>query len=299
MASSSPVRVGTRGSKLALAQANWVVGRLRELAPDHDFAVEVIDSKPKLDPSNPNLGEGIFVKEIQNALLDNRIDVAVHSLKDLPTKPVDGLVIAAVPERADAREAMIGKPLDTLPHGAKVGTSSPRRLAQLKRLRPDVDVVPLNGNIPTRLEKIARGDCAAGMVAAAGLERLGIEAAQILSFQEALPAPGQGALALEVRTGPLEIPLLVGGLDHMQSAVATTAEREVLAALGGGCMLPVAVLATIQGDDLEIQARVVSADGTREIFERATGDGGFPHELAQQVAAELIQQGAKDLLGIR
>ncbi len=153
---ASPVRVGTRGSKLALAQANWVVERLRELAPDHDFTVEVIDSKPKLDPSNPSLGEGIFVKEIQNALLDNRVDVAVHSLKDLPTKPVDGLVVAAVPERADAREAMIGKPLDALPQGAKVGTSSPRRLAQLKRLRPDIDVVALNGNIPTRLEKIAR-----------------------------------------------------------------------------------------------------------------------------------------------
>lgn len=294
----SVVRVGTRGSKLALAQANWVVSRLRELAPDREFAIEVIDSKPTLDPANPNLGEGIFVKEIQNALLDGRVDVAVHSLKDLPTKPVDGLVIAAIPERADAREAMIGKPLDELPEGARVGTSSPRRTAQLKRLRPDLEVVPLNGNIPTRLEKIARGDCDAGMVAAAGLQRLGIEAAQVLSFEQALPAPGQGALALEVRTGPLELPLLVGGLDHIQSAVATTAEREVLAALGGGCMLPVAVLATIDGDRIDIRGRVVSADGTRAIYHRATGDGGFPHEVAEQVAAALVEQGAEDLLGI-
>lgn len=279
-------------------QANWVVERLREVAPEKDFSVVVIDSKPKLDRSNPNLGEGIFVKEIQSALLDDRIDVAVHSLKDLPTKPVEGLVVAAVPERADAREAMIGTSLDALPNGAKVGTSSPRRLAQIKRLRSDLEVVPLNGNIPTRLQKIARGDCDAAMVAAAGLQRLGIEAAQILPFEQALPAPGQGALALEVRTGPLEIPLIIGGIDHIQSAVATAAEREVLAALGGGCMLPVAVLATIDDGQIEIQARVVSADGTREAFHRATGDGGFPHEVAEQVAAALIEQGAKDLLGL-
>lgn len=294
----SPVRIGTRGSKLALTQANWVIDRLRELAPDRDFAIEVIDTKPKLDPSNPNLGDGIFVKEIQSALLDDRIDVAVHSLKDVPTKPVDGLVIAAVPERADAREAMIGKSLDSLPKGAKVGTSSPRRQAQLKRLRPDLEVVPLNGNIPTRLEKIARGDCDAGMVAAAGLERLKIDAAQILSFEQALPAPGQGALGLEVRAGPLELPLLIGGIDHTPSAVATAAEREVLAALGGGCLLPVAVLATLNEDRIEIQARVVSADGTREIFHRAGGDGGFPYDVAEQVAAALIEQGAKELLGV-
>lgn len=295
---SEAVRVGTRGSKLALAQARWVIERLRELDPEREFSIEVIDSKPVLDRSNPNLGDGIFVKEIQAALLDDRIDVAVHSLKDVPTKPVEGLVIAAVPERADPRDAMIGRPLGELSEGDRVGTSSPRRQAQLRRLRPDLQVVPLNGNIPTRLGKIDRGDCEAGVVATAGLDRLDLEPAEILSFDQMLPAPGQGALALEVRARPLELPLLIGGIDHIETAVATTAEREVLAALGGGCLLPVAVLATIQDKQIHLRARIVSPDGARHLEQRITGDGGFPHEVAERLAGELIELGAEDLLGL-
>lgn len=292
------LRIGTRGSRLALVQAQWVADRLQELSPDLELVLEVIDSKPVLKPGNPDLGDGIFVKEIQNALLDGKVDIGVHSLKDLPTAPVEGLKVAAIPMRADAREALIGNTLDGLPRGARVGTSSPRRTAQLRHLRPDLVVIPLAGNIPTRIEKVARGDFDAAMLAAAGLHRLGITPDYVIPIHLALPAPGQGALAIEVRSDAPLVAELVGRLHHEATADEVEAERAVLSKLGGGCMLPVSAYGLSDAEILVLEARVISSDGGVQIKHIARGQASDRLALAEKLARNLIEQGAREMLGL-
>lgn len=292
------LRIGTRGSKLALVQARWVAEQLEALAPDLEVVLEVIDSKPVLKPGNPDLGDGIFVKEIQNALLDGKVDVGVHSLKDLPTAPVEGLRVGAIPLRADAREALVGSTLDALPRGARVGTSSPRRTAQLHHLRPDLTVVPMNGNLPTRIAKVATGEYAAAMLAAAGLQRLGIEPDELIPIHLALPAPGQGALAIEVRSDVPLVAELVAQMHHPATAAEVEAERAVLSNLGGGCMLPVSAYGLSDGDVLVLEARVISSDGGVEIRHVARGAAAGRLAMAEEVALNLIEQGARELLGL-
>lgn len=292
------LRIGTRGSKLALVQARWVAGQLEALAPDLLVDIVIIDSKPVLKPGNPELGDGIFVKEIQNALLDGKVDVGVHSLKDLPTAPVEGLKVAAIPLRADAREALVGSTLDALPRGARVGTSSPRRTAQLHHLRPDLTVVPMNGNLPTRIAKVASGEYAAAMLAAAGLQRLGIEPDELIPIHLALPAPGQGALAIEVRSDAPLVAELVAQMHHQATADEVEAERAVLSNLGGGCMLPVSAYGLSDGTVLVLEARVISSDGGVEIRHIARGAAADRLEMAEEVARNLIEQGARELLGL-
>jgi hydroxymethylbilane synthase len=286
--------VGTRGSRLARAQTAWVIGRLKAAAPDQRW-LEVLISTTGDQSASIALGTGVFVKEIEQALLEGAIDVAVHSLKDLPTDPTPGLTIAAIPERADPRDALVGGGLDDLPDGARVGTGSPRRGAQLRRLRPGLDVVAIRGNVPTRVDKVRTGQVEAVMVAAAGLGRLGIPADYFFDPDVVLPAPGQGALAIQTREDD-ELASLVAALDHPPTRSATTAERLVLASLGGGCMLPVATYARQEGGVLVVEAAVTSDDGTRQVRARASGEPSEAAALGAGVAERLADLGAMELL---
>lgn len=290
--------VGSRGSQLALAQTEWVIDQMRS-HHGTGFLIEVIDSRPSRRPGDPSLGDGIFVREIQKSLLQKKVDVAVHSLKDLPTAPMPGLTIAAIPQRADPREALVGGTLQSLPQGARVGTSSPRRTAQLRRLRPDLEVVPLRGNIPTRIEKIRSGQFHAAMLAAAGLERLGIPADEVLDPSAALPAPGQGALAVEVREMDPEIGELVARIQDRDTLLAVMAERAVLRELGGGCLVPISAYGKVSGDVLSLEASVTSSDGKAEVRHRAEGSPENPAGLAAEVAETLKSAGALELLNSR
>jgi hydroxymethylbilane synthase len=286
--------VGTRGSRLARAQTAWVIGRLLEAVPDRRW-LEVLISTTGDQSASIALGTGVFVKEIEQALLEGAIDVAVHSLKDLPTEPTPGLTIAAVPERADPRDSLVGSRLDDLPDGARVGTGSPRRGAQLRRLRPGLDVVAIRGNVPTRVDKVRSGQVEAVMVAAAGLGRLGIPADYFFDPDVVLPAPGQGALAVQTREDD-ELASLVAALDHPPTRSATTAERTVLASLGGGCMLPVATYARQEGGVLVVEAAVTSDDGARQVRARASGESSDAAALGAGVAERLADLGAMELL---
>lgn len=286
--------VGTRGSRLARAQTAWVIERLRDAVPDRRW-LEVLISTAGDQSASLALGTGVFVKEIEQALLEGAIDVAVHSLKDLPTDPTPGLTIAAVPERADPRDSLVGGRLDDLPDGARVGTGSPRRGAQLRRLRPGLDVVPIRGNVPTRVDKVRTGQVEAVMVAAAGLGRLGIPADDFFDPEVILPAPGQGALAIQSREDD-ELASLVAALDHPPTRSATTAERAVLASLGGGCMLPIATYARHEGGVLVVEAAVTSDDGTRQVRARASGEPSEAASLGAAVATRLADLGAMELL---
>lgn len=288
--------IGSRGSKLALAQSNWVADRLRGLNPDLVIGIDIIDSRPELVPGKPLAGDGIFVKEIQAALLAGDIHIGVHSMKDLPTAPVPGLTLGAVPERADPREALVGSTLADLPQGARVGTSSPRRSAQLKSLRSDLQVIPLTGNVPTRIGKVAGGECEAAMLAAAGLARLGLKADELLDLSKVLPAPGQGALAVEIRFGAPDVAELVRGLHHPPTASSVQAERGVLQGLGGGCLLPVSALGQIVDGRLRLQACVISADGGTTLWVEAWGDPTEAQLVGEEAAGNLTDLGARELL---
>ncbi len=286
--------VGTRGSRLARAQTAWVIERLRAAIPDRRW-LEVLISTTGDQNGSVALGTGVFVKEIEQALLDGAVDVAVHSLKDLPTDPTPGLTIAAIPQRADPRDCLVGARLEDLPDGARVGTGSPRRASQLRRLRPGLQVVAIRGNVPTRVDKVRSGQVEAVMVAAAGLGRLGMQADFFFDPEVVLPAPGQGALAIQAREGD-DLASLVAALDHPPTRSATTAERAVLAALGGGCMLPVATYAHDEGGVLVVEAAVTSDDGARQVRARASGDPAEAAVLGASVAERLADLGAMDLL---
>lgn len=286
------LRVGTRGSALARAQTAWVIDRLG----DATCQTVTITTGGDQGAGAP-LGTGVFVKEIQQALLEGRIDVAVHSLKDLPTDPTPGLVIAAIPPRADAREALVGARLADLSAGYTVGTGSPRRVALLRRARPDLVVVPVRGNVPTRIDKARAGEVSAVMLAAAGLERLGLEADDLLDIGTFLPAPGQGALAIEVRENDEPTRALVAELEDYTTRASVTAERATLRALGGGCMLPVAAHGRVVGGMLVLDATVTSADGRRQV--RASGQGslGAAEAVGAGAGRRLLDLGALELLG--
>jgi len=286
--------IGTRGSRLARAQTAWVIERLRAAIPDRRW-LEVLISTIGDQNGSVALGTGVFVKEIEQALLGGAVDIAVHSLKDLPTDPTPGLTVAAIPQRADPRDCLVGGRLEDLPDGARVGTGSPRRAAQLRRLRPGLQVVAIRGNVPTRVDKVRSGQVEAVMVAAAGLGRLGMRADDFFDPEVVLPAPGQGALAIQARAGD-DLVSLVAAIDHPPTRSATTAERAVLASLGGGCMLPVATYARHEGGVLVVEAAVTSDDGTRQVRARASGDPAEAAALGAGLAERLADLGAMDLL---
>jgi hydroxymethylbilane synthase len=261
--------IGTRGSALALAQAAWVASRLREGVPELAIRTEVIRTTGDANQVQPlsQVGDkGLFTRQIEAALLAGRIHIAVHSLKDLPTVLPPGLVLGAVTQRQDVRDALIsasGLGLDDLPAGARVGTSSLRRAAQLLAYRPDLRIVNIRGNVDTRLHKALTAEYDAVVLAAAGLTRLGLShhITQFLPLDVMLPAVGQGALALEIRADDASTGALVARLEHKSTRLATDAERAFLTALGGGCQVPIAALGEVVDNRLRLRGLVATEDG--------------------------------------
>ena len=303
---ASTLRLGTRRSALALAQSEDVAAALRRLS----HTVELVEVVTEGDRSAAAIqtmgGTGVFVTELRRRLADGDIDLAVHSLKDLPTQPADGLVVAAIPPRADARDALVardGATLGELPSGARVGTGSPRRSAQLRALGLGLDVVAIRGNVDTRLRRVADGEVDAVVVAAAGLARLGRsdEASEVLDPVQMLPAPGQGALAVECRADDEDLVAALAVLDDADTRAAVTAERTVLAALEAGCTAPVGALADVAlGDDgaeIYLRAVVASVDGAGTVRLSATGPAADAVGLGHRLAAALLDAGAAGLIG--
>ncbi len=299
------IRIGTRGSQLARWQSSWVADQLRQAHPG--LTVELVEIKTLGDrdrnsPLSLIGGSGLFTKEIQRALLDRTVEVAVHSLKDLPTEPVEGLVLAAVPPREDVADALIApisRTLQDLPPGAKVGTGSLRRKAQLLHIRPDLVVVDIRGNVETRLNKALSGELDGVVLAEAGLKRLGLDhhITERLGPPRFLPAVGQGALGIECRADDTSTLARLSPLDHPPAHRAVIAERRVLAGLGGGCMIPLAAFAQETPEGLNLQAYVLDPNGRERIATNMTGPNGCdPDNLGRQVAENLIHQGAARLI---
>ncbi|MEJ2008981.1 MAG: hydroxymethylbilane synthase [Acidobacteriota bacterium] len=295
--------IGSRGSSLALWQANWVKDRLA--AAGHEIEIRIIrTSGDKLQnaPLAASGTKGLFIKEIEEALLSDQVDLAVHSMKDLPNDQPDGLSVAAVPEREDPHDALVtkeGQSLHELPAGARIGTGSLRRQSQLLALRPDLRVIPLRGNVDTRLRKLDRGDCEALVLAGAGLKRLGF-ASRITSWfreDELCPAVGQGALAIEVSTKNSNVKAAVAPLDHESTHRAVRAERAMLRVLGGGCQLPIAAYAREDSGKLHLAGVVADPSGARVLRAKSSGRPSDPDDLGRLVADELIAQGSRELLG--
>ncbi|MBY0502408.1 MAG: hydroxymethylbilane synthase [Bryobacteraceae bacterium] len=291
--------IGSRGSQLALWQANYILNRLAAQGIDARILVIQTTGDRITDVSLSQLGsqtstKGLFTKELEEALLDGRIDLAVHSLKDMPTELPAGLRLAAIPAREDVRDALIGKTLDELPLGAKVGTSALRRQAQLRALRPDLEVEDIRGNVDTRLRKLDEGQYDAIMLAAAGLRRLGWggRISQYLSLEEMCPAVGQGALAIETTDAFHGVDLL----DEPHTRAAVTAERALLRALGGGCQVPIGAHASYSGGTLHLRAVVASADGALLIRQEDQGPAASAAELGARLGDALIEGGAREIL---
>ena len=283
-------------------QANWVKDRLESAG--HEIKIEIIKtSGDKLQ--NAALAasgtKGLFIKEIEEALLAGQVDLAVHSMKDLPTDLPEGLGVAAVPERENPHDALVSKggmPFQQIPAGARIGTSSLRRQSQLLALRPDLQVVPMRGNVDTRLRKLDRGDCEALVLAGAGLKRLGFESHITSWFQEdeICPAVGQGALAIEIRLENTAVKDVITPLDHPFTHQAVRAERSMLQGLGGGCQLPIAAYAKHDPSGLHLTGVVADPEGTRVLRASASGKPEDPEDLGRQVAEKLFAQGAGKLL---
>jgi hydroxymethylbilane synthase len=298
-----PLLFATRPSALARWQTQWVIKALQHAWPGLDCQEVVISTQGDriLDRPLPEIGgKGLFTQELENEILSGRVQAAVHSLKDLPVESLPELPVAAIPTRAEARDVLVsaqGHTLKTLPAGARVGTSSLRRSAQLLAARPDLRIEPLRGNVDTRLRKALERQYDAVVLAGAGLLRLGLEAhaGQWLPLEMMLPAPGQGALAVQCRRDDEETVRLLAALENSAARRAVTAERAFLAGLGGGCSLPVAAYAQAGLDGaVKITGAVISPDGRRQI--RLEGSGDDPHELGLRLAGQALAQGAADIL---
>lgn len=299
-AAAAPIRLGTRGSALARWQAEWVAGQLSERGIAVQLTLITTQGDISTQPLGAIGGQGLFTKEIQRALLDGRIDLAVHSLKDLPTEPVPGLVLAAVPPRESNQDVLVCRAasLDELPAGARVGTGSLRRRAQLLHYRPDLLLEDIRGNVETRLKKLDEGQFEGVVLAQAGLRRLGLEdrITQVLPLQLMLPAVGQGALGIETRAGESELHAALQPLDDPATHAAVLAERSLLAALRAGCLAPVGAWARLEDGQLRLDAVVLSPDGRSRLAASVAGPGDRPVELGAQAADQLIAQGAHDLI---
>ena len=297
------VRIGTRGSALALWQAGWVKTQLESLWPGLQVALVPIKTsgdKFQEGPLAPVGGKGLFVKEIEEALLSRAVDLAVHSMKDLPSELLDGLILSAIPEREDPRDVLItrhGETLAELPAGTRVGTSSLRRQALLLHLHPGLRVEILRGNVETRLRKQREGTVDATVLAAAGLKRLGLtpQHSQVLDEQVFLPAIGQGALGIETRADD-EVAALVRPLHHQATAVAVSAERAFLRGMGGSCRTPLAANGTVLNGTVYLTALVASSDGRRLIRGERSGPVEANEQIGTLLAETLLAQGGKEIL---
>ena len=301
------LRIGSRGSQLALWQANHISALLR--ARGHEVEIEIIHTTGDKITDVPlaqvgtkgGLGKGIFTKEIEEALADGRVDLAVHSLKDLPTQLPPGFEIAAVTKREDPRDAFCSRlysSIEDLPQGARVGTSSLRRQAQLKAIRSDLDIHPLRGNVDTRLRKLEQGECDAIILASAGLNRLGKTelVKQIIPVEIMCPAAGQGALGIEIREGDSAIRQHLAFLNDTAACAATTCERALLNSLGGGCQVPIGALAEIRNGKLHLEAIVADPDGLKILRESRDGNLSDPEKLGKAVGEALLRRGGAEIL---
>jgi hydroxymethylbilane synthase len=298
------VVIGTRASQLAIWQAEWVQAQLKQMAPDLSVVLKRIQTSGDKIQDVPLAkvgGKGLFVKEIEEALLRKDIDLAVHSMKDLPAELPPGLTIICIPEREDPRDALLtrdGKNLDALPLGARVGTSSLRRQSQLLHVRPDLQIEMLRGNVDTRLRKLQENRFDAIVLAASGLRRLGWDShiTECLPLNVSLPAIGQGALGIEGREDDGFIRDLVAKLEHQPTRVTVTAERALLKRLEGGCQVPIAGHAILQGESLTVEGLVASLDGKRYVRCALDGSMSEAEFIGTKVAEELLDRGAQPIL---
>ncbi len=301
------LRIATRQSPLALWQAEYIAARLAEHNVPTVLVPLVSSGDTDMSPIQVGRQTGVFTKRIQQALLDDEADVAVHSLKDLPTEVNESLVLACVPVRETIADSLVSPgrlTIATLPVDAHIGTGSKRRAAQLLHLRPDLRISPLRGNVQTRLAKLAAGEFHGIVLAEAGLHRLQLtDLARVqLSLHEILPAPGQGALGIEVRSDDEDAAKTIGALSDINSFAAVVAERTLLAELHGGCLAPIAAYTVVQGDTIEMTARVLSADGRTRLHEHVTAPFNQENwnqiaiDLGKQVSETLASQGARELV---
>ena len=297
------IAVGTRGSKLALIQAEYVLAKVREAVPGLNARlVKIVTSGDRENTTvlNKFAGQGVFVKELEKALFDGKIDLAVHSLKDLPTEIPDGLSLAAVTPRLDPRDVLVSRAgsLADLAPGSRIGTGSLRRTIQLLAWRSDLEICEIRGNIDTRLRKVSQGEFDGIIVAAAALIRLGWEdrITEYLSVEHFVPAVGQGALGIEVRSDDRDTAELVSQANHEPTWQSVTAERAFLQALGGGCRAPIAALGEVSGNVLKLEGMVASADGSRILCCSEEGDALAPEKVGVRLAEKLAEMGALDLV---
>lgn len=296
--------IGTRSSKLALWQANYIAECIRDQYPGVEVSIlHIMTTGDKiLDVPLAKIGgKGLFTKELENAMLAGDIDLAVHSLKDMPTELPEGLLLAAITERVDPGDALISPKygtIDNLPQGSKVGTSSLRRKAQLLKYRPDLQISDLRGNLDTRLKKMDTEGLDAIILAVAGLKRLGWQEliTQILPKDICLPAVGQGALAIEARTDDLEVRGMLAFLNHQQTRWAVEAERAYLAEVEGGCQIPIGVYGCVEQESLVLEAAILSVDGKQQIRQTISGQPAEGMELGRTLAQEMLERGGREIL---
>ncbi len=299
------IRIASRSSKLALTQTYYIKDALLAISPDLDISVVEISTHGDRDRSDflyKSQVQGLFTSEVENALLDGRADIAVHSLKDLPTSGSPELTVGAIPIRQTVADALVTLQsvtgLNDLPKGAKVGTSSLRRIAQLKHARPDLNCVPLRGNVETRVGKVQSGDIDVAVIACAGLNRLGMDAhiAAALPPEEFLPAPAQGALAVQMRASDAELAPLIGQLNDTEAQLTAHTERLVLAAMHGGCSIPLGVHARLQDNSLTIEAMISDVEGKTYIRRTKTSTIEQASTCARELAQEMLDAGGQQIL---
>ena len=300
------IKIGTRGSKLALTQANLVADSLKKT--DSGISVEICIIKTSgdimQDVSLTKIGgKGVFVKEIEDALLSGTVDLAVHSMKDVPTEIPAGLIFAGVMKREDARDVLVSKnnkKIEFMPRGARIGTGSLRRASQLLAVLPDLAIVSLRGNLETRLKKIETENLQGIILAAAGMKRMGLteKISQYLPVETMLPAVGQGALGLQTREADHELGKIVAKLNHESTAAEVMAERSFLRHLGGGCLLPIAAFGKLEGDKLTLEGLVAAPNGDSIIRDKVRGAIAEAEELGKKLAEMILEKGGKKLLEI-
>jgi hydroxymethylbilane synthase len=300
-----PVKIASRASKLALTQANYIRNLLIELCPELEITIAKISTKGDRDKSDflyKSESVGFFTSEVENAILQRGADLAVHSLKDLPTCETAGLVVAAMPQRQSVADALVAggeiSSISDLPRGATVGTSSLRRIAQLHQMRDDLNCVGLRGNVETRVGKVFSGRIDAAIVACAGLNRLGMadKVSVILPPDEFIPAPAQGALAVQIRSDDMELAELVGKIDNRHCRITAQAERRVLSIMQGGCSIPLGVYSTIQAETITIIAMISDIQGRNYIRRSKSAPIDKAKTCAEQLAEELLSAGGRQIL---
>jgi len=299
------IRIATRASKLATTQSGHVRDMIKSICPDADITFVEVTTKgdtDKTDFLHKVESVGFFTSEVENALLTNQADIAVHSLKDLPTAITEGLTIAAIPQREQVSDVMVASKnissINDLPERAKVGTSSLRRIAQLKHLRSDLDCQPLRGNVETRVNKVNSGEYDAIIIAQAGLNRLSMadNISVVMDPEIFVPAPGQGALAIQTRTNDTDLINLLSPIENSSARITTTIERSILSKLHGGCSIPLGVYSQVKDDRISLIAVLSNVDATRYIRKTAECDISESEIIAEKIAAELLDEGGREIL---